>query len=178
MEDFYEEYLKRLGIDDVIDDGKDSVIEDSKDSVSSDTEETTLISPEYLDKHCVYMIRYKKNNKYWYRVGFTEDIQTVINEYTDIEILYLFITKNQNFEIVLKYKIYESKIDIVDGDYEVSHTLFDLLDNKHDYKNPFYTIDNNNDEKYCDIVINNKSTRLKQSNYLRDSLPNFPSIFS
>ena len=181
MENFYEEYLKRLGIDDGIADYKDNTVDgkdNCRDICSSDSDETALISPEYLDKHCVYMIRYKKNNKYWYRVGFTEDIQLVINKYFDIDILYLFITKNQNFEIVLKYKIYESKIDIIDGNYEVSHTIFNLLDTKYDYKNPFYTIDINNNEMYCDIAITNKSTRLNQTNYLQDSIPNFPSIFS
>jgi hypothetical protein len=97
MEDFFDKYLERLGIE------KD--FEDDTSNSSEREEESVPIPKEFMNVSCVYLIRYKKNNKYWYRVGFTENMQLVINNYYDLEIIYLFVTNNQNFEIVLKYRL-------------------------------------------------------------------------
>jgi len=171
MEDFFDKYLERLGIE--------KEFEDDTSNSSEREEEPVPIPKEFMNVSCVYLIRYKKNNKYYYRVGFTENIQLVINNYYDLEIIYLFITNNQNFEIVLKYRLYENNISIEDGDYEINYKIYDLLDGKCEYKNPFYTIDAENVEKYCDTIITNKSTRIHdKTNCLPDLIQDFPNIFS
>lgn len=115
------------------------------------------IDPKYVKKNLIYFCRayIGQESRYKYIVGFTRDIENVLETIDDtyacewkMEILTLTEANSQNMEIKIKYDILQRGVDIESGLYEIDWRVHKHMLELGGYINPFYMIDNNNDETY------------------------------
>lgn len=101
------------------------------------------------------------DSEYHYGINFTEDMDNLIQqleEYhgckSEIEILIINDCKSQNDEIKIKYKVIEHGYDINRNIFEIDSFIYNLMKSKKNtYINPFYTINEVNEEIYTERQI-------------------------
>ena len=115
------------------------------------------IDPKYIKKKLVYLCRIYTGQEsvYKYIIGFTHNMEHALESIDDIytcewkmEILTLIEANSQNMEIKIKYDILQLGVDIESGLYEIDWRVHKHMLELGGYINPFYMIDNHNNETY------------------------------
>lgn len=111
----------------------------------------------YLDISLIYICRINvsQEDKYYYTIGFTRDIEKSLETIDDtyscewkIEILALIRSSSQNDEVRIKYELLQMGININNNLYDILEKIYTYITFKSVYVNPFYVIDKDNNESY------------------------------
>ena len=123
------------------------------------------ISSKYLNIGLLYLCRINilQDSIYKYIIGFTRNLENVLETIDDtyacewkMEILALVESKTQNDEVMIKYELLRKGVNIDNNLYSVNKKVYDHVKFMAVYVNPFYIIDDSNDETYLGKKITHK----------------------
>lgn len=116
------------------------------------------IPETFLNIPVIYLCRINtsEDRTYRYTVGFTQSINDTLETMDEtfvcgwkIEILILLDSKSQDDEVVVRYNILtHCSSSISNNTYAIDNSIYSYLGHGSIYKNPFYSIDAQNNETY------------------------------
>lgn len=116
------------------------------------------INPKYLKRSLLYLCRInvpQEDNTYNYIVGFTKDLENVLETIDDtyacewkMEILTLAECKSQNEEVKVKYELLQKGCNIDNNLYVIDDRVYNHMSATAEYVNPFYAVDADGNETY------------------------------